>query len=137
DGKIVAAGQANVARGHGFALARFNGNGTLDATFGTAGTVTTDFGGAQQGFSLAATSAIVVRPDGRIVAAGSAYLNGDYRSAIAQYAPNGALDTSFGAGGTLTTIFGGDTDGVSSIAVQPDGKLVVAGGVSVDWLGDF
>src|SRR5262249_35407383 len=135
--KIVAAGQSRIATGNGFALLRYNTDGTLDPTFGNRGKVSTDFGVTDQGFSSAGASAVVVRPDGTIVAVGRAYLNGDFHSALAQYTTSGALDAGFGTGGRLTNIFGGDSDGVSSVAVQPDGKIVVAGGVSVDWVGDF
>jgi uncharacterized delta-60 repeat protein len=39
----------------------------------------------------------------------------------------GDLDPSFGSGGKVVTDFGGDYGGASAIAVQPDGKIVVAG----------
>jgi uncharacterized delta-60 repeat protein len=45
DGKIVAAGQAQSSYGQAFALARYNPDGTLDATFGRGGKVTTAFTG--------------------------------------------------------------------------------------------
>ena len=137
DGRIVAVGQARVARGFGFALVRYNSNGTLDACFGSGGIVTTDFGVLEQGFSSAGASDIAVQLDGKIVVTGRAYLDGEFRSALAQYDRTGALDTSFGTGGKATNIFGGDADGVSSVAVQPDGKIVVAGGVSVNWSSDI
>src|SRR5262249_46828902 len=116
---------------------RYTSNGALDATFGTGGKVTTEFGTQAQGFSSAAASDIALRLDGKIAVTGRAYFNGDYRSALAQYTTSGTLDTGFATAGKAAIIFGGDTDGVSSLAVQPDGKIVVAGGVSVDWLSDF
>jgi uncharacterized delta-60 repeat protein len=63
DGKLVAAGVA----GQDFGLARYNPNGTLDASFGTGGTVTTDFAGDSD-----AAHALAVQPDGKLVAAGEA-----------------------------------------------------------------
>jgi len=137
DGKIVASGMANVARGLGFALARYNSNGTLDASFGAGGVVISDFGLLTQGFSNAVAFAVAIRPDGKIVTAGRAFINGDFHSALARYNSDGALDTSFGADGKVTNIFGGESEGVSSVAVQQDGKIVVAGGAAINWVSDF
>ena len=67
DGKIVVAGGAKTSRSEDFALARYNANGTLDATFGTGGKVTTDFAGNDD-----AAFAIALQQDGKIVAAGGA-----------------------------------------------------------------
>src|SRR5205814_1829700 len=67
DGKIVAVGVAKTSRSADFALARYNVNGSLDATFGTGGKVTTDFAGDDD-----AAHGVVVQADGRIVAAGVA-----------------------------------------------------------------
>ncbi|MFF2124983.1 calcium-binding protein [Streptomyces olivochromogenes] len=118
DGRIVAAGST----GSDFALARYNANGSLDAAFGTGGRVRTDFGGtAEQARDVALQS------DGRIVAAG-------VRSAdfvVARYNINGSLDTGFGTGGRAVTDFGG-YDEASSVAVQPDGRIVAFGGNSED-----
>src|SRR5207237_6415346 len=67
DGKLVAAGVAKTSRSQDFALARYNPNGSLDATFGTGGKVTTDFAGDDD-----AAFAAVLPPAGKIVAAGGA-----------------------------------------------------------------
>jgi uncharacterized delta-60 repeat protein len=128
DGKIVVAGQANITRGFGFALARYESNGTLDTSFGTAGKVTTDFFLLDQGFSVAQASTLAVLPDERIVVAGRAYINGGFHAALARYNTDGTLDASFGTGGRVSTNFGGDYEDVRSLAVQPDGKIVTAEG---------
>jgi uncharacterized delta-60 repeat protein len=135
DGKIVVAGMSDVERGYGFALVRYNNNGTLDDSFGAGGKVTTDFGLLDQGFSLANANSLAVQADGRIVAAGRAYLNGGFHSGLARYNSNGALDASFGTGGKVTADFEGpyDYDQFGSVVVQLDGKIVVA----VNGLGDF
>jgi uncharacterized delta-60 repeat protein len=135
DGKILVAGMADVSQGYGFALVRYNGNGTLDASFGTGGKVTTDFGILDQGFSLANANSLAVQPDGRIVAAGRAYFNEDFHSGLARYNSNGTLDASFGTGGKVIADFQGPYgyDQFGSVVVQPDGKIVVA----VSGLGDF
>jgi uncharacterized delta-60 repeat protein len=135
DGKIVAAGYANLDGGESFALARYNSNGTLDTTFGTGGKVGTAFDSGH-GFSYAQASSVAVQPDGRIVAAGNKEIgaclfNGleqpCFDFALARYNSDGTLDASFGTGGRVTTDFAGPNDQAESVAVQPDGRIVVAG----------
>ncbi len=137
DGKIVAAGFAGITLFSNFALARYEGDGALDTSFGTAGKVTTDFGLLDHGFSVAQAFSLAVQLDGKIVAGGRAFINGDFHSALARYDSFGTLDAGFGTSGKVTIIFGGSTDGVSSFAVQPDGKIVVAGGAVINEFGDF
>ena len=126
DGKIVAAGYANLDGADDFALVRYNSNGTLDASFGTGGKVTTAFA-LSQGFSQAQANSVAVQPDGRIVAAGNAAVGGGFDFALARYNTNGTLDASFGTGGRVTTDFAGANDQADSVAVQPDGRIVAAG----------
>jgi uncharacterized delta-60 repeat protein len=137
DGKIVAAGYANLNGGQSFALARYNSNGTLDTTFGTGGKMGTAFDSG--GFSYAQAFSVAVQPDGRIVAAGYAEIgaclfNGlelpCFDLALARYDSNGSLDASFGTGGRVTTDFASPNDQAKSVAVQLDGKIVVAGEAS-------
>src|SRR5262245_7025773 len=130
DGKIVAAGQTFVNGSLDFALARYNPDGTLDASFGTGGTVTTDFASRQdRAFSVA------IQPDRKIVAAGQATIGG-FDFALARYNPDGTLDASFGTGGMVTTSFvGGSFDFAFSVALQPNGKIVAAG--QVLFIGGF
>ena len=128
DGKIVVAGRAttNPATGHtDFALARYLPNGTLDTTFGGDGRVTTAF------FEDHATAGgVVLQPDGKIVATGEAnnLSTGNRDFALARYLPNGTLDTTFGGDGLVTTALEGDV-GSGGVALQPDSKIVLAGGV--------
>ena len=117
DGRIVVAGWVGWQGGK-FALARYNPDGTLDTTFGSNGRVTTDL---TAGKDLA--YALALQPDGRIVAAGSA--NDDF--GLARYRVDGSLDPEFGTGGFVTTNVGG-TEVATDLALQPDGKLVIAGG---------
>ena len=136
DGKIVAAGAAATSTAasssFNFALARYNSNGTLDTAFGTGGKVATDFAGASD-----TASGVAVEPDGKIIAAGTATINGFVDSAfgLARYNSDGTLDPSFGTGGKVTTNFGANSDGASSIALQQDGKIVAAGVAEIN--GNF
>lgn len=131
DGRIIAAGQANIVRGYGFALVRYESDGTLDTSFGTAGEVTTDFFLLDQGFSLAQASSLAVLPDGRVVVGGRAYHDGGFHFALARYDGDGTLDASFGTGGKVTPNFGRAYEAVSSVAIQLDGKTVFAGGAVI------
>ena len=126
DGKIVVTGEANVDGGEDFALARYNPNGTPDTSFGNDGTVVTDFGTFAQGFSWAEGSSVAVQADGKIVTAGFAYMNSGFDIALARYNSDGTLDATFGEGGRVTTDLSRN-DRASSVALQADGKIVVAG----------
>jgi uncharacterized delta-60 repeat protein len=119
DGKIVTAGfSLNEAD---FEVVRYNANGTLDPGFGTGGKVATVFTGTEQ------ANAVLVQPDGKIVAAG--YTTGANEDiAVARYTANGTLDSGFGTGGKVTTSIGASDDAGFGAVLQPDGKIVVAGG---------
>ena len=118
DGRIVVAGTSN----NDFALARYNADGSLDTSFGTGGKVTTDIDSGNDD-----ANAVAVQPDGKIVAAGSGVSGGGTRFALARYSADGSLDTSFGTGGKLTTVISTLNDVANAVAVQSDGKIVVAG----------
>ncbi len=123
DGKIVLAGGVAVGPELYFALVRYTVSGTLDTAFGVQGIVTTAMGTNAR----AAASAIAIQPDGKLVAAGSSS-EGMYNSflVLARYTTTGVLDPEFGVDGIVTTPVG-MTGGASAVALQPDGKIVVAG----------
>ena len=133
DGKIVVAGYTLVNFSPDFALARYNSNGTLDATFGVGGKVITELGGPAMALSVA------VQSDGKIVTAGFAHLvNGDFDFALARYNTNGTLDTAFGTGGKKTTTFGAPSVAQgNAVAIQGDGRIVVAGLTIVNNIANF
>jgi uncharacterized delta-60 repeat protein len=119
DGKTVVAGYAETGVNEEvFALTRLNPDGSPDFSFGLNGKVTTSFGAAG-----ARGNAVVIQPDGKIVAAG--FANTDF--AVVRYDTNGTPDVSFGVNGIVTTSIGAGNDVVNAIALQPDGKIVVAG----------
>jgi len=122
DGRIVAAGYTSIGS-HYVAVLRFNADGSLDTTFDGDGMLTTGFGTPQ-----AVGHDVVVQPDGKIVVAGYVYgvANDDF--AVVRYNVNGSLDTSFGTGGKVTTDLGSTGDHGYTVALQSDGKIVVAGG---------
>ena len=124
DGKIIVAGyMVNSGNTADFALARYTASGAPDTGFGNGGKVTTDFAGKDDfGYSVA------LQPDGKIVVAGFATnASGGTDFAMARYTTAGVLDTGFGTGGKVTTDFAGKNDFGSSLALQPDGKIIVAG----------
>jgi uncharacterized delta-60 repeat protein len=125
DGKIVAAGLAgHFGANIDFAVVRFNQNGALDPTFGNQGAVTTDFGHLTD-----IPTAATLQPDGMILVAGySAPTNmTDAVWALARYTSAGTLDTSFGSDGKVLTDAGDGGDSITSVAVQPNGKIAIAG----------
>lgn len=124
DGKIVLAGYFTVSGSNDFAVVRYNANGTLDTSFNTTGKVTTAIGsGADIG------SKVVLQSDGKILVTGYTTLAvaSDRAVATVRYNSNGSLDTSFNSTGIVTTDFAGGADEGNDVAVQSDGKVVVAG----------
>jgi uncharacterized delta-60 repeat protein len=100
--------------------------GDPDATFGSSGKVTTDFGASEVGWAVA------VQRDKKVVVAGQRWDPGPHDFVLARYTTNGALDRSFDGDGKATTDFGGN-DGASDLAVQRDGKIVAVGRGSQDF----
>ena len=100
--------------------------GDLDPTFGTGGQVTTDFNR-----STDIANAVALQPDGKLVVVGQTYKHNDYSDedfAVTRYNTDGTLDNTFGFGGKVRTDFPGLAAVPSSVVIQPDGKIVVAGG---------
>ncbi len=132
DGKIVVTGitLAKSVPNNAFAVVRYDTNGTLDKTFGTGGMV---IAGSDDWHA----TSMAIQIDGKIVVAGSADLspsayasNNTYEFGLYRFNSNGTLDNSFGKAGEINkSIIGGDStwDKGYSVAIQPDGKIVVAG----------
>jgi uncharacterized delta-60 repeat protein len=129
DGKFVVAGTASDSATRpvatDFALARYNSDGTLDPTFGIGGETSVPFSDS----ATEQANALAIAPDGKIIVAGSAFKTfatpPDF--AVRRYNSDGSIDTSFGAGGAVTTDFAGGTDNAQALAIQPNGNVVVAG----------
>lgn len=112
DGKIVAVGSSD----SDFALARYNTDGTPDTGFGTSGIVVASLNGSDE------LRSVKIQSDGKIVAGG---VSGTY-FALGRFNTDGTLDNTFGTGGVVTDAIH-TSAGINSIAIQIDGKIVVAG----------
>ncbi len=125
DGRIVVAGTTGVALDPEFAIVRYNSNGTLDTAFSGDGKLTMEFGTTAGGGGSA--NALAIQSDGKIVVVGSD--GADF--AIARFNTDGTLDTTFGPAdtGIITRNLGG-SDTATGVAIQADGRIVVAGTTS-------
>jgi uncharacterized delta-60 repeat protein len=129
DGKIVVGGVSNASGSRDFALARYNPDGSLDRWFGQNGRVVSEL----RPLTTDTVHGLALQPDGKIVAAGMTFdekvsLGPQSDFMLARYDPDGRLDPTFGIAGVLITDFGGRSyDELHALALQPDGKLVVAG----------
>jgi uncharacterized delta-60 repeat protein len=129
DDKIVVAGtfsdELKVTPEGEMAIIRYNTDGSVDESFGThGGTLASFFTGA----STAAAFAVAVEPNGDIVLAGKAIVGSSPSEfAIARFTSSGTLDSTFGAGGRVTTGFGANSASIAALALQTDGKIVAAG----------
>jgi len=102
---------------------RYTANGTLDATFGTNGVVTTPVDGLSG-------RRIVLQPDGKFVVACRTYYSGSEGMAVVRYNPNGTLDATFGTSGITTlSVF----QNIGEILLQTDGKLFASVKATGNW----
>ena len=136
DSKIVVGGYVEVPTGLSFGLARYNSDGSLDSTFGSDGKVILPPIG---GLLVDYLKDVFIRPDGKILAAGSTRLTmfeSDFL--LVQLNSDGTVDQNFGVNGAVMTDFDAVVDIAHSIAEQPDGKIVVAGGsTKIDFIRRF
>ncbi len=124
DGKIVVAGRS----AGDLALARFNSNGSLDTTFDGDGIAILVLPDTQEIFDIA------IQPDGKIIVGGNTGTSAIFQDfMVVRFNANGTPDASFGPTATGVIQIGfNPRDGLSSIALQPDGKIVAGG-----FTGDF
>jgi len=119
NGQIVIAGRGNTTED--FVAKRLTATGTVDTTFGTAGTAVVDFGANED------VANVLRQPDGKLVLAGSTSTGPSASDfAIARLNADGSIDTTFNGTGKQTVDFGG-IDSAYGAALTPDGKIVVAG----------
>ncbi len=124
DEKIILAGYSYNASNWNFSLIRYNTTGAIDSTFGIYGKVLTPVGADYNG----ATS-LALQSDGKIIASGNSKDVSNNRFTTVRYNNNGTVDSSFGTFGIVITPIGGIgySDYASSVAIQTDGKIIVAG----------
>ena len=101
---------------------RYNTDGSLDAAFDSDGKVTTDFSSDMDG-----GKSIVIQSDRKIVVAGDVVTDGYHHYGVVRYNTDGSLDTAFGSDGKVTFDFNGNSGYASSVALQSDGKILIAG----------
>ncbi len=121
-GKILVAGDSGDIN-ENITLARFDNSGALDITFGGTGIVLTDFGAKEYGAD------ILQQADGKIILVGASDTAGVKSLLLARYNNDGSLDSSFGNSGKIIT---NDADFGAGVALQSDGKILVAGSVNGD-----
>ena len=128
DEKLVVGGRVNIGsgnQGYDFGLARYNTNGSLDASFGVNGKVITDFFNSDD-----VCYSLGMQPDQKIIAAGYAdnSINGiPHVIAVARYNVNGTLDNSFGINGKLSINYGFGENFGKNVSILPDGSILIAG----------
>ncbi|HLJ92667.1 MAG TPA: DUF4214 domain-containing protein [Gemmataceae bacterium] len=118
DGKLVVFGSSS----GGFAVERYNPDGSLDTAFGLGGRVLTSFAVYVTGDDGA------VEPDGKIIEVGTGFTGGPqgiYEVFMTRYNPDGSLDHSFGTNGTVTHGIDALT---ATVSIQTDSRIVVASG---------
>jgi len=124
DGRILIAGSSSRGLARNMSLLRFNPDGSLDATFGSDGSVITSAAiGDDEILALGLLA------DGRIVAAGYSHNGADRDFALVCYLPDGSLDRSFGEEGVVITPVGSGNEEITAVQVNRDDMITVAGGV--------
>jgi uncharacterized delta-60 repeat protein len=114
NGRILVAGRSDPTGG---VVVRLRANGTLDPDFNGSGHVTLS--------GVAGANAVLVQPNRKIVVAGNTA--GLEHMIVMRLNPSGSPDTSFGSAGSTTIDFGSLADLTGGAALQPDGKIVIAG----------
>lgn len=134
DGKIVVVGTTTVMGSSDVAVVRYNANGSLDTSFSSDGGVVIDVKDA----SLDIGAAVIVQKDGKILIGGTTTSAGNSDLLLIRLNKDGTPDTFFGKGGTVVKSAFLQDEG-SALAIQPDGKILLAGtegsgsGVSCDF----
>ncbi|MCX7211794.1 MAG: Ig-like domain-containing protein [Burkholderiales bacterium] len=122
DGKILVAGYSLNSGTYDFSLIRLNSDGSTDSAFGSGGKLVVPVGSSND-----VSYSVVVQPDGKILIAGASYNGTDLDFSLIRVNADGSLDTSFDGDGKLVLPIGSSNDVASSLTVQPDGKILVAG----------
>jgi len=126
NGKIIVAAGCKSGATYDLCVVRYEANGNLDASFGVAGITTIDMRGTDDNLA-----GVAVQADGKIVVAGSCDATGTSGTGadfcVVRLNANGTLDASFATGGKVFTSVRDFDDTATGVALQADGKIVVAG----------
>lgn len=122
DGKIVVAGYTHNGTDDDILISRVTAAGVPDPSWGGTGTVTTPIGAGED-----RALAVAVAADGSVYVAGRTSNGTDYDWVTVRYTPLGALDLGWGGTGKVVTSLGAGNDELEALAIQPDGRVVVAG----------
>lgn len=137
DGRLLGVGWVDQSADARMLVAVFTPDGKADRRFSRDGFATIRFPGAPGAFGYG----VAVQRDGRIVVVGETYddsvtpREGDF--AIARLTPRGALDDTFSGDGRTTVSFGAESDGAWKVAIDSDGRIVVAGWADDTVTGDY
>jgi uncharacterized delta-60 repeat protein len=122
DGKVVAVGELHDGQSNQyFGVFRYLPDGSLDPSFGAGGWTAVDIGSFEE------ARAVALQGDGKIVVAGETTCRTGGCVAAMRFNPDGSLDGSFGAGGVVRKEFYLEPSSANDIAIQPDGRIVLAG----------
>lgn len=122
DGRIVTVGYGYDGTFNNFAVTRVNPNGSLDSTFNGTGISMTPVGPRD-----AESYGVAIQSDGKIIVVGASFNGVNSDLAIVRFNTNGTLDGTFGTNGQTIIDVAGANDLARSVAIQTDGKIVVAG----------
>ena len=122
DTKILVGGWSSLSANYVYAALRFLNDGSPDNSFDGDGILRDYRPGGSTYYQASA-----IQPDGKILAAGFYASQRIFHFALARYLVNGKLDNSFSSDGMTGIEFGLGQDRAQAVAVQPDGKIVVAG----------
>ena len=126
DGKIVLFGNSYVATDqnqNGFAIIKYNLDGSLDNTFGIKGKVILNFDSYQNSIPTSA----IIQSDGKILIAGSTA--NQMKSAITRLLANGAIDVDFGFNGKMIL----ESKEINKVLLTTDQKIIVLGKTTTDF----
>jgi uncharacterized delta-60 repeat protein len=131
DGKILVGGFAKIGADNQFALCRYNTDGNLDNTFSTDGMLTTPAG------TFAGGAGMALQPDGKILLGGYGKPGANLDFVVVRYNSDGSIDNTFSGDGIASAAVGAGLDVGSCMALQTDGKIIVAGKTNNGTNNDF
>lgn len=124
DDAILTGGTYNYIGNPQFLLVKYNGDGTINQTFGENGIATAGF---NAGYGGAFLNALTVQNDGKITAAGKTSIANKSMMALMRFNSNGMLDNTFGKEGKISTDFGTHNSEAKTLLEQHDSKIIAAG----------